>query len=256
MEESKIKNTEKSTDSNAKSTASTLKNKFDQASKNRTVKFIISAIKKPSSAFKEYIADYSDFKNTWQLPVFASIAYTIINLFNTVISKVYTAPHKTLFGQQVSASWNWKRLEKIDWFQTIGSSFISYLIPILFVAGVYYVVSLIFKKTSNFFRLLTIVAVATVPTMIVALVITPLISIISAQLGTILFMSGISYGSIMAYEALNEEIGYKGNERIFANLIFMVALYTVFVLLFNSLLKSSLGGSTLPLNSLNNLFNK
>ena len=69
-------------------------------------------------------------------------------------------------------------------------------------------------------------------------------------------MSGIAYGSIMAYEALNEEIGYKGNERIFANLIFMVALYTVFVLLFDSLLKSSLGGSTLPLNSLNNLFNK
>jgi len=69
-------------------------------------------------------------------------------------------------------------------------------------------------------------------------------------------MAGISFSSITAYENLNAEADYKGNERIFANVTFMVALYIVLLILFTTMLKSALGGSSMPsLDSLNNLFN-
>ena len=252
MEENKTKNTEKgaNTETNAEkvaktaeNTASKLKSKLKEASKNHTVKFLLSVAKNPATAIKENINDYSDLKSVWQLPVFTGLAYTVLNLINTIFSKVYVPAHKSFFGKQIDAAWNWKNLNDINWIQTIFTQFFSFLLPVLFVAGIYHLVALLFKKKTNFFHLATSI-------------LAPLASIISPSFGFIVMMAGISFSSITAYENLNAEADYKGNERIFANVTFMVALYIVLLILFTTMLKSALGGSSMPsLDSLNNLFN-
>ena len=103
MEENKTKNTEKSAEKVAKTaenTASKLKSKLKEASKNHTVKFLLSVAKSPATAIKENINDYSDLKSAWQLPVFTGLAYTVLNLINTIFSKVYVPAHKSFFGSQ------------------------------------------------------------------------------------------------------------------------------------------------------------
>lgn len=265
MEENKTKNTEKgaNTETNAEkvaktaeNTASKLKSKLKEASKNHTVKFLLSVAKNPATAIKENINDYSDLKNAWQLPVFTGLAYTVLNLINTIFSKVYVPAHKSFFGKQIDAAWNWKNLNDINWIQTIFTQFFSFLLPVLFVAGIYHLVALLFKKKTNFFHLTTIVTIAGIPAILATSILAPLASIISPSLGFIVMMAGISFSSITAYENLNAEADYKGNERIFANVTFMVALYIVLLILFTTMLKSALGGSSMPsLDSLNNLFN-
>ena len=265
MEENKTKNTEKgaNTETNAEkvaktaeNTASKLKSKLKEASKNHTVKFLLSVAKNPATAIKENINDYSDLKNAWQLPVFTGLAYTVLNLINTIFSKVYVPAHKSFFGKQIDAAWNWKNLNDINWIQTIFTQFFSFLLPVLFVAGIYHLVALLFKKKTNFFHLTTIVTIAGIPAILATSILAPLASIISPSLGFIVMMAGISFSSITAYENLNTEADYKGNERIFANVAFLVALYIVLLILFTTMLKSALGGSSMPsLDSLNNLFN-
>jgi len=234
MEENKTKNTEKSAEKVAKTaenTASKLKSKLKEASKNHTVKFLLSVAKNPATAIKENINDYSDLKSAWQLPVFTGLAYTVLNLINTIFSKVYVPAHKSFFGKQIDAAWNWKNLNDINWIQTIFTQFFSFLLPVLFVAGIYHLVALLFKKKTNFFHLTTIVTIAGIPAILATSILAPLASIISPFFGFIVMMAGISFSSITAYENLNAEADYKGNERIFANVAFLVALYIVLLIL-------------------------
>lgn len=259
MEESNTKTTTNNSNTNASKTdsktssSSPFKQKLQAASKNRTVNFVISTFTKPATTIKEHIAEYSDPKSAWQLPLFTAIASTILSLINITFSKVYTAPHKTIFGKQVAASWNWKNLENLNWLQTIGGQFIAFLLPLLAVAAIYYIIALIFKKSSNFFRLVTILTVAAIPGILAAFIVAPLISLLSPELSIIVTLAGISYSSIIAYEAINSEIGYKDDQRVFANLIFIVVVYVIFLVLISSILKDTLGGSSLPFNSLNDL---
>lgn len=129
-----------------KSNADALKQKLQEVSKNHLVNFVISALTKPTSTFKEKLSGFSDFKKAWQLPLITTGLFTILSVVNTIIAKVYTPAHKSFFGKEVAASWNWKKLDKFDWLQTIFSQIITYLVPVLAITAIYYIISLIFKK--------------------------------------------------------------------------------------------------------------
>lgn len=262
MEEKKTKNTEKGAEKvnkTAEAAASKLKQGFNtfskNLSKNHTIKFLASTVKNPTTAIKENISNYSEFKKAWQLPVIIGLIYTIISLINLAISKVYVPAHKSFFGKQIDAVWSWNKLEQIDWLKELFTQFFAYLIPLLFVAGIYYLVALVFKKKANFFRLVTIVTIASIPAILATFILAPIAGAISPTFAFVVLMSGISYGSIMAYENLNAEINYQTNERVFANVLFMIVTYLILAILFDSLLKSALGGKTIPFDSLNNLLN-
>ncbi len=238
-----------------KSNADALKQKLQEVSKNHLVNFVISALTKPTSTFKEKLSGFSDFKKAWQLPLITTSLFTILSVVNTIIAKVYTPAHKSFFGKEVAASWNWKKLDKFDWFQTIFSQIIAYLIPVLAITAIYYIISLIFKKKSNYFRLLTIAAVSSIPAILTTFILMPLGTIVSLNLGFIIMFAGFAYSSILVYEGFNQDIGYQNDQRIFANTIVTITIYALAIILFTSFLKQSLGGGDLPFEALNNLFN-
>ena len=236
-----------------KSNTDALKQKLQEVSKNHLVNFVISALTKPTSTFKEKLSGFSDFKKAWQLPLITTGLFTILSVVNTIITKVYTPAHKSFFGKEVAASWNWKKLDKFDWFQTIFSQIIAYLIPVLAITAIYYIISLIFKKKSNYFRLLTIAAVSSIPAILTTFILMPLGTIVS--LNFIIMFAGFAYSSILVYEGFNQDIGYQNDQRIFANTIVTITIYALAIILFTSFLKQSLGGGDLPFEALNNLFN-
>ena len=51
------------------SSTDALKQKLQEVSKNHLVSFIISALTKPTSTFKEKLSGFSSFKKAWQLPL-------------------------------------------------------------------------------------------------------------------------------------------------------------------------------------------
>jgi yip1 domain len=238
-----------------KSNADALKQKLQEVSKNHLVNFVISALTKPTSTFKEKLSGFSDFKKAWQLPLITTGLFTILSVVNTIIAKVYTPAHKSFFGKEVAASWNWKKLDKFDWLQTIFSQIITYLVPVLAITAIYYIISLIFKKKSNYFRLLTIAAVSSIPAILTTFILMPLGTIVSLNLGFIIMFAGFAYSSILVYEGFNQDIGYQNDQRIFANTIVTITIYALAIILFTSFLKQSLGGGDLPFEALNNLFN-
>jgi len=238
-----------------KSNADALKQKLQEVSKNHLVNFVISALTKPTSTFKEKLSGFSDFKKAWQLPLITTGLFTILSVVNTIIAKVYTPAHKSFFGKEVAAFWNWKKLDKFDWLQTIFSQIIAYLVPVLAITAIYYIISLIFKKKSNYFRLLTIAAVSSIPAILTTFILMPLGTIVSLNLGFIIMFAGFAYSSILVYEGFNQDIGYQNDQRIFANTIVTITIYALAIILFTSFLKQSLGGGDLPFEALNNLFN-
>ena len=238
-----------------KSNADALKQKLQEVSKNHLVNFVISALTKPTSTFKEKLSGFSDFKKAWQLPLITTGLFTILSVVNTIIAKVYTPAHKSFFGKEVAASWNWKKLDKFDWLQTIFSQIIAYLVPVLAITAIYYIISLIFKKKSKYFRLLTIAAVSSIPAILTTFILMPLGTIVSLNLGFIIMFAGFAYSSILVYEGFNQDIGYQNDQRIFANTIVTITIYALAIILFTSFLKQSLGGGDLPFEALNNLFN-
>ena len=246
---------EASPQNTTQSSADALKQKLQEVSKNHLVSFIISALTKPTSTFKEKLSGFSSFKKAWQLPLITTGLFTILSVVNTIIAKVYTPAHKSFFGKQVAASWNWKKLEKFDWFQTIFSQIIAYLVPVLAITAIYYIISLIFKKKSNYFRLLTIAAVSSIPAILTTYVLMPLGAMISLNLGFIIMFAGFAYSSILVYEGFNQDIDYQNDQRIFANTIVAITIYALAIILFTSFLKQSLGDSELPTQILNNLMN-
>ena len=237
------------------SSTDALKQKLQEVSKNHLVSFIISALTKPTSTFKENLSGFSSFKKAWQLPLITTGLFTILSVVNTIIAKVYTPAHKSFFGKQIDASWNWKKLEKFDWFQTIFSQIIAYLVPVLAITAIYYIISLIFKKKSNYFRLLTIAAVSSIPAILTTYVLMPLGAMISPNLGFIIMFAGFAYSSILVYEGFNQDIDYQNDQRIFANTIVIITIYALAIILFTSFLKQSLGDSDFPTQILNNLMN-
>lgn len=237
------------------SSTDALKQKLQEVSKNHLVSFIIFALIKPTSTFKEKLSGFSSFKKAWQLPLITTGLFTILSVVNTIIAKVYTPAHKSFFGKQVAASWNWKKLDKFDWFQTISSQIIAYLVPVLAITAIYYIISLIFKKKSNYFRLLTIAAVSSIPAILTTYVLMPLGTMISLNLGFIIMFAGFAYSSILVYEGFNQDIDYQNDQRIFANTIVTITIYALAIILFTSFLKQSLGDSELPTQILNNLIN-
>ena len=238
-----------------KSNTDALKQKLQEVSKNHLVNFVISALTKPTSTFKEKLSGFSDFKKAWQLPLITTGLFTILSVVNTIITKVYTPAHKSFFGKEVAASWNWKKLDKFDWLQTIFSQIIAYLVPVLAITAIYYIISLIFKKKSNYFRLLTIAAVSSIPAILTTFILMPLGTIVSLNLGFIIMFAGFAYSSILVYEGFNQDIGYQNDQRIFAKTIVTITIYALAIILFTSFLKQSLGGGDLPFEALNNLFN-
>lgn len=246
---------EASSQNTTQSNTDALKQKLQEVSKNHLVSFIISALTKPTSTFKEKLSGFSSFKKAWQLPLITTGLFTILSVVNTIIAKVYTPAHKSFFGKQVAASWNWKKLEKFDWFQTIFSQIIAYLVPVLAITAIYYIISLIFKKKSNYFRLLTIAAVSSIPAILSTYILMPLGAMISLNLGFILMFAGFAYSSTLIYEGLNQDIDYQNDQRIFANTIVIITIYALAIIIFTSFLKQSLGDSDFPTQILNNLMN-
>ena len=210
---------------------------FEKFKKTPAVSFILSVFKNPVTGVKRGIAGYSDFNNSWLLPVIAAGTYTVFNLIFAIFRTV-SRPASPFFGTKKSdfdfsvfnifdwfAGLNFSRLDKFDWFQNTIGNFLIVLAPIAAIADIYYLAGLIMKKTElNYFRLVTIVSVASFGWILTTTLISPLILDVSVPVARAIGYAGVIFSGLVVYEAMNQELDLKDDKKVIVNIIIITAI--------------------------------
>lgn len=178
--------------------------------------FIFEVIKKPITTLKNKSQELDDFKNSGILAAIAIVAAMLLNLISTMISAVCVKSLDWGSGK-VKTTIEMDRLGNVNYLEVLGKSFLVYAGIIIGLAGVYYLASLVIKKSTKFQRLLGIAAVTVIPLFISVSFLTPIFSLIHFNVGAIIAILGIIYTFIIAYEGLNEELKLEGNAKVYFN---------------------------------------
>ena len=202
---------------------------------------IIAIILKPFTSLKEELNKFNGFKNSAVLSLIVSGTATIINLLSTMWSAVRVKEFSWTTGNYTT-SWVWDNLKNIKYIEVIGKNFLIYL-------G-----SLIVKKQTNFSRLLGISALAVTPLLICSLILSPLLSLIWAELAMPVIVIGAVYTIVIIYEGINNEILLEGNAKYYFNLVCLSILGIAAYYLCMKVFMSSITGGLDGLDDLMNMF--
>ena len=204
--------------------------------------FIVLAVMlKPFTSLKEELNKFNGFKNSAIMSVIISGMATLVKLLTSMLSIVRVSDYSWSSGK-TTTTWVWENLKELKYAEIIGKSFLIYLGIILVIAAVYYIASLIIKKQTNFSRLLGISALAVAPMLICSLVLSPLLSLIWAELAMPITIIGAVYTIVLLYEGMNSEIQAEGNAKYYLNLICFSLLGVSAYYLFMKLFMSSISG--------------
>lgn len=197
--------------------------------------FVISAVVKPISTFREQLNKYSSFNNAAIITVissaFAMLCGLVVTIFGAIIVK-----RCSLFGGNCKTSVEFENLGDLDWLGLTLLSFIVYVLAIALVSGIYFGMSRAFKrKETNFFRMMTVVATAFVP-MALGTLVGGLVALLNATIGGLFISAGSVYGFYMLYEGLNDEAKITGDKKVyynFLNILILLVIVVVLVLIMN-----------------------
>lgn len=202
---------------------------------------ILAVILKPFTAFKEELNKFNGFKNSALMSLIVSGGATLINLITTMLNAVMVKSYDWSSGGYKTA-WTWENLKEIKYLEVVGKNFLIYLGVIVAIAVVYYIASLIVKKQTNFSRLLGISAIAVAPMLVCSLVLSPLLSLIWAELAMPITLIGAVYTIILVYEGMNNEVLIEGNVKYYFNLVCLSILGIAAYYLYMKLFMSSISG--------------
>lgn len=204
---------------------------------------MLAVILKPFTAFKEELNKFTAFKNSAFITLIVSGIATIVNLITTMLNEVMVKSYDWTSGSY-KTTWTWENLKELDYMKIIGKNFLIYIGIIAVIATVYYIASLIVKKQTNFAKLLGISAMAVVPMLICSLLLSPILSLIWAELSMPITVIGAVYTVILIYEGMNNEVLVEGNVKYYFNLtclsILGIAAYYLYIKLFMSTITSGL----------------
>ena len=203
---------------------------------------ILAVILKPSTVYKEELNKFNELKNSIILSSVISGIVTLVNLITTMLTVVRVRSLSWSSGGYAT-TWQWENLKQLNYIQLIGKNFLIYLGIIALIAVVYYIAGLIIKKQTNFSRMLGISALAVVPMLICISFLSPVLSMISAQLTMPIILIGIVYTIIILYEGMNREVPLEGNVRYYFNLVCLSILIVAGYYLMLKLMMSSISGA-------------
>ncbi len=193
--------------------------------------FILACLMKPVTAIKSKINEYSDVKTAGILVILVSLCRMIINLLGSMISVIFVKQRNFLKGT-TSFSVSFDGLKNLDYFSLIVKQFIGFIIVVAVVAGVYYVVSCVMKKTVNYFKLVSIATVSFIP-MFIAGFVSIIISYIYMPIGAFIVFASLVYSVVTFIRIINDEITFDDKnvmvyfQTICLTVIFIIAYYAL-----------------------------
>ena len=192
---------------------------------------MIGVCLKPMTTFKENLSKFANPKNASIITLIVVAAMTILSTITTVVGVVYSkectkncSSFSSLFSDDddrdpvYETKWEWKRLDKFDWFKSVGQTFLMNMFAVAILSGAYFGMSKAFKsKTSNIWRMVTVVALGSIPATVTTFL-SPMLGGINLTFGAIVGMAGALYSLAIILIGLNEESGVEGDKKVYMNI--------------------------------------
>ena len=229
----------------------TPQNNVSQASKPllNFVKYIINSIIKPVKTFKDEEDKLADLKNSFILSGIVAFAMMFINLITTILNIIVVEEYNYELTKMQTAI-KFELLENLDFVSLILKNLIINFVIILAIAGVYYLASLVAKKTTNFSKLLAVTATSFLPNIVLCSVLAPILGKIWAELYIIVFVIGLIYSFIMFIGLINENTKFENGD---INIYFHVASISILAIIGYFIIMNSM--SSIGLGEIMNMFN-
>ncbi len=229
----------------------TPQNNVSQSSKPllNFVKYIINSIIKPVKTFKDEEDKLADLKNSFILSGIVAFAMMFINLITTILNIIVVKEYNYELTK-MQTTIKFELLENLDFVSLIFKNLIINFVIILAIAGVYYLASLVAKKTTNFSKLLAVTATSFLPNIVLCSVLAPILGKIWAELYIIVFVIGLIYSFIMFIGLINENTKFENGD---INIYFHVASITILAIIGYFIIMNSM--SSIDLGEIMNMFN-
>ena len=187
--------------------------------------FILACLLKPITAIKNKINEYSDVKSAGILVILVSLCRMIIGLLNAMIQVIFVKQRNFLKGS-TSLTVSFDGLKNLDYFSLIVKQFVGFIIVVAVVAGVYYVVSCVMKKSVNYFKLVSITTVSFIPMFIAGFVAT-VVAYIYLPLSVFVVFAAMVYSVITFIRCMNEEIKLESDMMVYFQTICLTVIFII-----------------------------
>lgn len=213
--------------------------------------YIVAILLKPFECFKEEESKLCNTKTSFIFSAIIAGAMMPITLVKSMIAVVVTkSMDYSTFKYKTNIDFS--KLKDLDWLSLIGKNFLIFAGIIVAIALVYYIVSLMFKKSTNFIKVLSISATSLIPYIVLGMIASPLVGKIWAPLSMIAVIVGVVYSLLIFINLMNEDLAFDSVDiKIYFHLICLSILGSAGYYLGMKLILSSLSTN---LNDLLNLF--
>lgn len=169
----------------------------------------------------------------------------IINLLTAIISSVFvkTMDYSTF---KYKTEFNIEGLKNLDYLELIGKNLLIYVCIIAAIAVVYYLASLVAKKSINFMKKVSISASSIIPYVIMGIVVSPILGKIWAPLSIVATIIGTVYSVILFVLLISDNIHFERKDlcayfHLACMTILGTAGYYAYMKLFTSGIANELG---------------
>ena len=210
-------------------------------------KTILMSLIKPVSNFKESEMELSSTSNSFILTGVISVMVMIINLVITVCKTLFTKSAQTCFmgycyGEELTFT---EKLKSIEWWPLIWQYIVIPAVVILLISGIYFIMSLIFKKDVKFSKLLSLTSLSLVPAFTGVIILSPILGLMWTPASIIISVTGILYSIIILTILMYSEFNFENDDKfLLFNLISVFTFIVVVLLVINTLVQQSFGSLT------------
>ena len=209
------------------------------------LKYVLGLLLKPFETYKSEEGKLSNVKNSLILSGIVAGAMMLINLLTAMISSVFvkTMDYSTF---KYKTEFNIEGLKNLDYLELIGKNLLIYICIIAAIAVVYYLASLVAKKSINFMKTLSISASSIIPYVIMGMVVSPILGKIWAPLSIVATIVGAVYSVILFVLLISDNIHFEKKDlcayfHLACMTILGTAGYYAYMKLFTSGLTDQLG---------------
>lgn len=182
------------------------------------VSFFTGIFTNPIATIEQTKEQFVNVKTTLILTAIVCGIMTFFNIIHTMISAVVVKSYNWFQGSTTTKI-VWDNLGKVHWFEVIFKTFLGVAIFLAVIALIYYLGSMILKKTTNYVKLLGITVVACIPALLSMYLVSPIVSIVYAPIGIVVMIVGFIYSLLTLMKTMTQEISLGETQEFYFHFV-------------------------------------
>lgn len=205
---------------------------------------LLNVLLKPIKTVKQSLKDFCDIKSATIVALIVAVSGMIANLLSKLISSIFVKSMVSYAGD-TKLEVTFDNLGDLPYVDLIFKKFIMFLIIIVVISAVYYVGSLILKKSVSFAKILTATSLSIVPVLASCTLLATILSYFYYPLAIFVIFAGLVYSTITLIISMNDIIEIKDdNMKVYFNTATILVLFITEYYVVMNTIQTSLGSIT------------